>query len=76
MLSRYFVIALSAVMAVWRARNHAWAEAIGLGSLAIGLTSLRLADTRQQPLLKGVAWFCFAVTLVVMGIVFQRDYLH
>ena len=76
MLSRYFVIGLAAVMAVVRARDHAWVEAIGLGTLAIGLTSLRLADTRHQPLLKRVALFCFAVTLVVMGIVFQRDYLR
>jgi hypothetical protein len=76
MISRYFVIVLAAVAAVLRARDHAWAETIGLSGLAIGLVCLRLADTRQQPLLKRVAWFCFALTLIAMGIVFQRDYLR
>jgi len=76
MLSRYFVIVLAAVTAVLRARSHAWVEATGLGTLAIGLTCLRLADTRQQPLLKRVAWVCFAITLIAMGVVFQRDYLR
>ncbi len=76
MFSRYFVIVLAAVTAALRARSHAWVEAIGLGALAIGLTSLRLAETRQQPLLKTVAWACFALTLIAMGIVFQRDYLR
>lgn len=76
MISRYFVIVLAAVLAVVRARAHAWPEAIGLGALAIGLVCLRLADTRQQPLLRRVAWFCFAITLMAMGTVFQRDYLR
>jgi len=76
MISRYFVIGLAAVAAVLRARDHAWAEAVGLGALAIGLVCLRLADTRQQPLLKRVAWVCFALTLMSIGIVFQRDYLR
>lgn len=76
MFSRYFVIVLATVTAVLRARSHAWIEAIGLGALAIGLICLRFADTRQQPLLKRVAWVCFALTLIAMGIVFQRDYLR
>jgi len=76
MISRYFVIGLSLVMAVVRARAHAWPEAIGLTALGVGLIVLRLADTRQQPALKRVAWFCFALTLMAMGIVFQRDFLH
>ncbi len=46
-----------------------------LGALALGLTLLRLADTKQQPVLKQVAWFCFAISLVALGIVFQRNYL-
>lgn len=76
MISRYFVIALAVVAAVMRARDRAWAETIGLGALAIGLTCLRLAESRQQPALKKIAWVLFAVTLVSMGIVFQRDYIR
>lgn len=76
MLSRYFVIALALVAAGLRARDHAWIETIGLTSLAIGLTCLRIADVRQMPALRNVAWVLFAVTLVAMGMVFQRDYLR
>jgi hypothetical protein len=75
-ISRYFVIVLAVAAAVLRARDHAWVETIGLGALAVGLTCLRLADTRRQPALKRVAWFCFALTLIAMGVVFQRDYLR
>jgi hypothetical protein len=75
-ISRYFVIFLATVAAILRARDHAWVETIGLGGLAVGLTILRLADTRQQPGLKRIAWFCFALTLIAMGVVFQRDYLR
>jgi hypothetical protein len=73
--SRYFVIALAAGLAVFRAKQHAWPDAVMLGALALGLTLLRLADTKQQPVLKQVAWFCFAISLVALGIVFQRNYL-
>jgi hypothetical protein len=76
MLSRYFVILLATVLAVVRAKDRAWVEATGLASLALGLACLRLADTRQQPQLKKVAMALFAVTLIAMGIVFQRDYLR
>ena len=76
MISRYFVIALAIVAAVMRARDKAWIEVIGLGSLAAGLLCIRLADTRRQPQLKRVAWLLFAVTIVAMGIVFKRDYLR
>jgi hypothetical protein len=75
-ISRYFVIVLAVVAAALRARDHAWVETIGLTTLAMGLVMLRLADTRQRPALKKVAWALFAVTLVAMGIVFQRDYLR
>lgn len=76
MISRYFVIALAVVAAVVRARDHAWVETTGLGALAAGLACLRFADARQQPGLKKLAWALFAITLVAMGIVFQRDYLR
>lgn len=76
MLSRYFVIALALGVAVFRARAHAWPEAIGLASLGIGLICLRLADTRQQPMLKQVARVLFAITLMATGIVLQRNFLH
>lgn len=75
MFSRYFVILFAAVVAVLRARNRAWPDAIMLASLALGLTLLRLAETQKQPLLKNVAWVLFAVSLVALGIVFQRNYL-
>ena len=58
------------------AETRAWVETLGLGALAIGLTCLRLAESRQQPALKKVAWALFAITLVAMGMVFQRDYLR
>lgn len=76
MISRYFVIVLAVVAAVMRARDKAWVETIGLGAMALGLTFLRLADSRHQPALKKAAWALFAITLVAMGIVFQRDYLR
>lgn len=76
MISRYFVIVLAVVAAALRARDHAWVETIGLTALAMGLVMLRMADLRQRPELKKVAWVLFAVTLVAMGIVFQRDYLR
>lgn len=76
MISRYFVIALALVAAALRARDHAWVETIGLTALAVGLTALRFSESRQQPALKKVAWVLFAITLVAMGIVFQRDYLR
>ena len=75
MFSRYFVIGFAAVVAVLRARSGAWPDAIMLGALALGLTLLRLADTQKQPLLKNAAWLLFAVSLVALGIVFQRNYL-
>ena len=76
MISRYFVIGLALVVAVLKAREHAWPETVGLLSLAIGLTCMRVADTTQRPQLKRVAWFCFALTLVAMGSVIQRNFLH
>jgi hypothetical protein len=76
MISRYFVIGLALVAAVIRARAGAWPDAAGLASLSAGLTCLRLADLRDQPRLKQAAWFCFAITLVTMGIVIKRDFLH
>lgn len=75
-ISRYFVIALALGLAVVKARTRAWPETIGLASLGIGLICLRLADTRQQPVLKRVAWLCFAITLLGVGMVVQRDYLR
>ena len=76
MISRYFVIGLALVAAGLRARDHAWIETIGLGALAAGLTCLRFAESRQKPALKKIAWGLFAITLVAMGMVFQRDYLR
>ena len=76
MISRYFVIGLALVAAALRARDKAWTETIGLSALAAGLLCLRLAETRQQPQLKKVAWVLFAFTIVALGFVFRRDYLR
>lgn len=76
MLSRYFVIALSVGVGIMQAINHAWIEAAGLLALGIGLTLLRLAETRANPPLKKLAWVLFAVTLVALGFVFKRDFLR
>ena len=76
MISRYFVIALAIGVGVMQALNHAWIEATGLIALGIGLTLLRLAQTRANPGLKKVAWVLFAFTIVAMGFVFRRDFLR
>lgn len=76
MFSRYLVIGLAVVAAVMKARAHAWPETAGLLALALGLTCLRIADTTDRPQLKRVAWFSFAITLVALGIVIQRTFLH
>ena len=44
--------------------------------MAAGLTLLRTAQTRRQPALKKIAWALFGITLLAMGMVFQRDYLR
>lgn len=75
-ISRYFVIALAAGLSAYQATRRQWPEAIGLAALAIGLTCLRVADLKQQPLLRRVAWGCFAITLVAMGMIFQSKFLH
>ena len=46
MISRYFVIALAVIAAVLRARDHAWIEVAGLGSMAAGLT--RTTDEEER----------------------------
>lgn len=74
--SRYLVIALAAGVAAWRANDHAWVESIGLSALAVGLVCLRIADLKNAPALRRVAWLCFGVTVMAMGIVFQRDFLR
>jgi energy-converting hydrogenase Eha subunit E len=76
MISRYFVIVLALGAALMRARDRAWVETIGLSMLALGLVLLRLAETRQQPLITRIAWVCFGLTVLAMAAVFQRDYLR
>jgi hypothetical protein len=72
--SRPFVIVLSLGAALMRAQQKAWPDAMGLFTLGLGLLLLRLNETRNQPLLKRAAWVCFGITLLAMGIVYQRDY--
>ena len=74
--SRYFVIALAAGLGIFRATQRAYPDAVMLVTLALGLTLLRLADTQQRPTLRQVAWCLFAISLVALGIVFQRNYLR
>ena len=76
MISRYFVIALAVIAAVIRARDHAWAETLGLVTLAAGLTCLRLAESRQSPAIKKIAWVLFVITVIALGVVFKRDYMR
>ena len=72
MISRYFVIALAFGVAMFRASQGAWIESTGLFGLGAGLVVLRLADRR--PGIKRLAYLCFLVTAVAIGLVLLRQY--
>ena len=70
MISRYLVILLAIVAAIFRAQQGEWLAASGLAFLALGLALLKLASAK--PGLKPFAFVSFGVTVLVMIIVFVR----
>ena len=70
MISRYLVILLACVAAIIRAQQGEWLAASGLAFLALGLAILKLSATK--PAIKPFAHASFAVTAVVMIIVFVQ----
>ena len=72
MISRYIVIALAFVASGFRFVQGAWVEAIGLASLGLGLSFLKLAS--HTPALRPLAYLCFVLTGLVIGIVLIRMY--
>jgi hypothetical protein len=69
-ISRYLVIVLSFAAAALQISRGAWLEAVGLIALGGGLVLLKLAADR--PALRRAAWASFAVTALVMAVVFAR----
>ena len=72
MISRYLVIVLAFVAAGFRIVQGAWVEAIGLASLGLGLSFLKLAD--HTPALRGFAIASFAVTALAIAVALIRLY--
>ena len=70
MISRYFVIGLAFAVAIYRMAQGAWVEAAGLVALGAGLVVLRLADRR--PAMKPLAYACFLLTALAIGVVLIR----
>jgi hypothetical protein len=70
MISRYLVILLALIAAIFRAQQGEWLPAAGLAFLALGLALLKLAD--NKPALKPYAFVSFGVTAVVMVVVFVQ----
>lgn len=71
-LSRYLAITLAFGVAAYQATRGHWFEVAGLVGLGGGLTLLLLS--RRRPVLRFVAWACFAVTLAAVVYVARRDY--
>jgi len=71
-ISRYFVIGLAFAVAMYRASQGAWVEASGLVGLGAGLVVLRLAARR--PAIKPLAYVCFLVTALAIGVVLVRQH--
>ena len=70
MISRYLVILLALVAAIFRAQQGEWVAAAGLAFLALGLAILKLSA--QKPAIKPFAYVSFAVTILSMIIVFVQ----
>ena len=70
MISRYLVILLAVVAAIFRAQQGEWLAASGLAFLALGLALLKLAE--HKPGLKTYAFLSFGVTAIVMVVVFVQ----
>lgn len=72
MISRYLVILLAFIAAGVRIAQGAWVEAIGLASLGLGLSFLKVAGSRA--LLRRLALVCFAITALAVGVLLIRLY--
>ena len=72
MISRYLVIVLAFVAAGFRFLQGAWVEAIGLASLGLGLSFLKLAS--HTPSLRLAAYVSFGVTALAIAIALIRLY--
>jgi hypothetical protein len=70
-ISRLLVIALAFGAAVVKAMQGAWVEAVGLAGLGAGLAALRFVDNRS--IARPIAWACFLVTALAIGIVLIRQ---
>jgi hypothetical protein len=70
--SRYLAIILAFGVAAYQATRGHWFEVAGLLGLGGGLVLLLVA--RRRPVLRWVAWACFAVTVAAVAYVYQRDY--
>lgn len=71
-VTRSFAIVAAFGVAFYQATRHNWFEVAGLIGLATGLIMLVLAPRR--PVLRWLAWVCFAVTLAAVVYVARRDY--
>ena len=70
MISRLLVIALALGAAAFKAAQGAWVEAIGLAGLGAGLAALRFVANRS--IARSIAWACFIVTGLTIGVVLIR----
>lgn len=71
MISRYIVIVLAYGAALYRLTQGAVVEAAGLVALGTGLVVLRAAPAPSP--YRRLAWLCFLVTAVSIGVVLARS---
>lgn len=69
-MSVYLVVTLAIGLAVFRATQGAWIEAVGLAALGIGRLLLRVAQVK--PAVRSLAWFCFGITALAVLLVATR----
>jgi hypothetical protein len=71
-ISRYLVIVLAFIAAGYRFTQGAWIEAVGLASLGLGLSFLKLAA--HAPALRLAAYISFAITALSIAVALIRLY--
>jgi hypothetical protein len=71
-ISRYLVIVLAFVAAGFRFLQGAWLEAVGLASLGLGLSFLKLSA--HTPSLRLAAYVSFVVTALAISTALIRLY--
>jgi hypothetical protein len=69
-ISRYIVIVLAYGAAIYRITQGAFVEAACLAALGTGLVVLRAAPAPSP--YRRLAWLCFLVTAVSVGVVLAR----